>query len=296
MSDKLCKNNHKDNSKNDSSWLNVAYVQLDATGSLAAITEAGIKALDIVVLAFADTTSADINPSHLKAMQDIINKENPDTINLLSIGGETVISIPDPALVISNISSQITEYNNQLKNGKITGVDLDLENGIDVTTITKLAQGFKEKGYIVSAAPQIYTSGSDIDIHVPVNLVFSSGGANNNYGIAIEHGYVDYILAQTYNTGGFKIGGYEENQVEFFYAVSQALNSVAVRLKKIPDLTKIVIGEPANQGAGGNYTIFNPYALPPVVRYDHAAILAQLLELKNSILKTVKTSKESLVL
>ena len=285
MPEKQCHHNCKTHSAGDSSWLNVAYIQLDATGSLAAITEAGIKALDIVVFAFADSTTPYINPANLKAMQDIINKENPGTVNLLSIGGETVSTIYNPEEAISNICSQISEYNAQLKNGKISGVDLDLEHGILSEVITTLAKGFKGKGHTVSIAPQIYTINGNIDVDNPVNLIFSSGGPRNSYGEAIKLGYVDYIFAQTYNTGGFKVGEYEENKVEFFYAVAQALNNVAVKLKKIPDSTKIIIGEPANQGAGKKYTIFNPDAQTPVVPYDHKAILSQLLELVRSIQK-----------
>ena len=288
MSENLCHQNCEGCSTNDSSWLNVGYIQFSATASLKAIPEEGIRALDIVVFGFADFHTDKI--SHFEDIQDIINKEKPGTLNLLSIGGETVASIPSPMQAVKNICSQIEAYNAELKNGKFSGVDLDIEHGIRKSTINLLAEGFKKAGYIVSAAPQIYTERGDIDVKNPSNLIFTSGGPQNPYGEVIEKGYIDYIFAQTYNTGGFKVGGYEEHQLEFFYAVAEALNNVAVKEGRIHESTKIIIGEPANQGAGGTFTIFNPSGeeRPPLRPYVHKALLDKLRKYIDSIKESKK--------
>jgi hypothetical protein len=260
--------------------LKASYVQLDAVGSLGMIPQAGIAASNIIVFGFADPNSSNLPSGYANSVQSIVGQEAPNTLNLLSLGGQTVTSIANPSQTVLNVDAQIKALNAVLpSNKKITGVDLDLENAIPASTILELAQGFKSKSYIVSIAPQVYTSGGDINVKSPSNLVLTSGGtlaSQNTYGQAISANVVDYIMAQTYNTGGFSVGGYQENQEPFVKAVAQALNNATTQLK-IPDTTKILIGEPSNQGAGGQYTIFNPNAVWPIpATYDHGAILAAL--------------------
>ncbi len=265
--------------------LKASYFQLDAPGSIPFVTESGIKASNIIIFGFADPETSSINQEHLKIMQDVINKGAPNTKNFLSLGGETVTSIPDSNTVINNIDLQIEAYNAQLRNGQIHGVDLDLENGIDSKTITDLAKGFKNAGHLISIAPQVYASGGQgdsIDINNPINLVLTSGhdlAQKNTYGDAVTSGYVDYIMLQTYNTGGFTIGGYEENEIGFFKAVAEAMNNAAAsQYLDIPATTKILIGQLSNRGAGGQYTIFNPTAEFPFPDrdYNQADILNEL--------------------
>ena len=160
--------------------------------------------------------------------------------------------------IINNVSGQIAAYNAKLIGGKISGVDLDLEGSIDAATITALAQAFNAKG-LVAAAPQVInlSAGSNVEPANPTNLGLSSGGNNNQYGPAIAAGYVDYILAQTYNSGGWTVGGVEENNVNFFATISQALNNsvksscTGVTTLCIPQNVQIAIGEPSNAGASG---------------------------------------------
>lgn len=264
-----------------------SYLQLDAAGSLSAITASGYASSNIIIFAFANLSSSAVNPSYLSAMQTAINYESSGTINLLSIGGQyatpSVINTATASNIINIVSNEITAYNAQLTNGRITGVDLDLENSIDAATITALAQGFKAKGLLVSTAPQVYStggSGSNVVPTSPTNLALTSGGANNQYAAAIAAGDVDYIMVQTYNTGGWTVGGYAENQVQFFESVAQALNYTvesnctgAVNLC-IPSGTKIVIGEVSNGGASG--TLNNIYASTGSTSYNQSNILSQL--------------------
>ena len=217
----------------DASFLKAAYVQPTATASFAAIKDDVYTKLDIVLLAFADTTSSSMNSDFSSAIKTIISK-NPNAVYILSLGGENAKSSnftqANVQTIISNISSQITAFNSQMTSGKISGVDLDLENAIEETVISELASGFKKLGYTVSVAPQVYTSGGDITSSTKT-LVLTSGwnsttqSCPDTYMSAIKSGNVDYIMAQTYNSSGFKIGGYSENEVGFFEAVSVAFNN-----------------------------------------------------------------------
>lgn len=270
------------------SMIKASYLDMGAPGSLATVTSGGYAASNVILFAFADTTTPNINPSYLQAMQTAINAETQGTVNFLSIGGQNgnagVMANTDT--VISNITAQINAYNNKLKNGKIDGVDLDLEGDFTSDQILALAKGFKAANLRVSVAPQVYYStGSNVDAENPTNLVLTSGGSGINqnvYGAAIANGYVDYIMAQTYNTGKWTVNNYAENQVEFFSAIARALD-VSVKdscanatTLCIPNTTKIVIGEPANAGAGGAYTIFNATHTMPPPAYNQATILKNL--------------------
>ena len=277
------------------SMLKVSYIDITASGSLASITAGGYAASNVLVYAFAPVNTSSINSDYLTAIQGAISKQGQGTVNLLSIGGQngTASAMSDTATVVKNITAQIAAYNSQLRNGRIDGVDLDLENNFTSDQILALAKGFKAAGLLVSTAPQVYYStGSNVDPENPTNLILTSGGSSsinqNVYGAAIAGGYVDYIMAQTYNTSGWTVGNYNESQPEFFSAIARALNVTVksscsgVSTLCIPTGTKIVIGQPANAGSGG-FTIFNPTAASPIPSYNQAAILTSL----NSQISTV---------
>uniref|UniRef100_UPI0018F0F2A8 glycosyl hydrolase family 18 protein n=1 Tax=Vibrio cholerae TaxID=666 RepID=UPI0018F0F2A8 len=85
---------------------------------------------NMLIFAFADTTTSAINQDYLIQIQTAINSEAAGTINLLSIGGANNSNISDStdvSTLVSNIVTQINTYNQQLQGGKISGVDLDLE-------------------------------------------------------------------------------------------------------------------------------------------------------------------------
>ncbi|MDQ7822272.1 MAG: glycoside hydrolase family 18 protein [Candidatus Eremiobacteraeota bacterium] len=270
------------------SMIKASYVQLDATGSLSSITGEGVKASTIIIFCFADPTSSSINTGYLSSMKSIINQEAPGTINLLSIGGQTVATISDTSSAVNNISSQISSYNSSLTNGIISGVDLDLENSIPAATITALAKGFKTKGLLVSVAPQVYTgNGANVDSSNPTNLVLTSGGAmaaQSTYTPAIASGYVDYVFAQTYNSGGWTIDTIQENSAGFFKAAAKALNNCvksdtsaytgSTASACIPVGTYVVVGEPSNAGASG--TVSNIFASNGSTSYSQSSILSSL--------------------
>ncbi len=258
--------------------------------TIAQIPNSAYQASNMLIFAFADTTTSAINQDYLKQIQTAINSETAGTINLLSIGGANNSNISDStdvSTLVSNIVTQINTYNQQLQGGKISGVDLDLEGSFSPETINNIAQQFKQAGLIVSSAPQAYfTDNSSISSDNPTNLALTSGASSptvNNYALAIANGYIDYINVQTYNTRNFNIDGYTENQIPFYTAIAKALNNTVVSSPSctssnlcIPDNTKIIITEVSNQGAGG-YTIFNPIGSQQLpVQYNQIAILNQL--------------------
>lgn len=285
--------------------IKAAYVQLDASGSLSAISSNGYKAANVIIFGFADTSSATTNSAYKTAIQNAINSESSGTVNLLSIGGQTVSSMSDTATIVSNITTQISAYNSELTGGKIDGVDLDLEGGFTAEQIKALASGFKNNGLKVSVAPQVYlSSGSEVDSNNPTNLVLTSGSPysnQSNYTPAIAGGYVDYIMVQTYNTSGWTIklnnNSYAENQVGFFKAVAAALNNTVKTSCNgyesnttsicIPSSTAVVIGTVANAGAASNTA--NIFGVSAGNCYNQASILASL----ESDIQTMQTDSSN---
>ncbi|MBX9866980.1 MAG: hypothetical protein K2Y14_08680 [Burkholderiales bacterium] len=268
-----------------------SYVQLDATGSLDAITAAGYSASNVMVFAFASLTSPLANQNYLAVMKKVVKNEGLGTINVLSVGGATaksdVINLNTVAAIVSNVDAQIKAYNTELPgNGQIKGVDLDLEWAIDGDIIAALAQKFNALGYVVSVAPQIYKANgvTNVDSATPANLALSSGwdqAGSNQYQKAIASGNVAYIMVQTYNSDGWTIDNYGENQLAFFSAAARALSNtvksscVGTTNLCIPATTQILIGEPSNAGAAGSTAnIFGVFGTP--YSYNQATILAQL--------------------
>lgn len=257
-----------------SALVKAAYVDTDAIGAYAAIPSPGFSAPTIIIFGFADVTTPIMKASLVSSIEKAMFFESPNTKNLISIGGErgteSNFNSAEVNAIVSNVSSQIDSFNSA-HSTKIDGVDLDLENGIDSATIASLATAFKSKGYIVSAAPQIFISpgtGFNIDSSNPSNLVLTSGknalgtGYNvNTYQAALNTGKIDYLFVQAYNSGGFTINNVDESNISFFKNSAQALNNV-VRTSCsstaicIPASTKIVIGSVANKYAGGDFTPF----------------------------------------
>lgn len=263
------------NSGSISSMIRAAYIDTSAIGAVATIDSAGYKAANILIFGFLDPTASVPSTSMLSTIKTATSSAAPGTLNFVSIGGEIAGNITNVDTAINNIDKQIKSINSSLNNGmKITGVDLDLENGITDTVISGLAKGLKDKGYKLSVAPQVYlSSGTNILATAPSNIVLTSGSGTygsrstmSTYNPAISSGYIDYIFAQTYNTDGFSItddrGSYSEKQVGFYKAVSKALGNTvksdcsayanSTTTTCIPNSTKIVIGTVANAGAASN--------------------------------------------
>lgn len=232
-------------------WYNVAYVQFGASGSLNKIPSSAYKNINVVVFAFANINSTSADSA--STIKGVMGNEAKGTLNFLSIGGETVSpGAVSASTIVSNVLAQLSAYKSA--GVKFDGVDLDLENGFSADDINTIASGIKSAGYLVSAAPQVYTSSGSITSANPTNLVLTSGGSmasQNTYGEALQNNNIDYLFVQTYNTGGYTVDGEAEGQEGFFKAVAKALNNASF----IPSATQIIVGEPSNAGAGGT-TIF----------------------------------------
>ncbi|MEN9675409.1 MAG: hypothetical protein RIS76_1305, partial [Verrucomicrobiota bacterium] len=253
--------------------LKAAYVDIYASGAYAAIPSSGFSAPNIIIFAFADVSLSSMPSILVSSIEKAMSSASAGTLNLLSLGGEfadsSTFNSGTVNQIANNVISQINGFNST-HSTKIGGVDLDLEKGIDSATITSLAIAFKNAGFIVGAAPQIFISsgtGANIDSSNPSNLVLTSGansagiGANvNTYQAALNTGKIDYLFVQTYNSSGFTINNVDESNISFFKNSALALNNV-VRTSCsstsicIPASTKIVIGTVANKYAGG----FTPF-------------------------------------
>jgi len=287
-----------------------AYVDAFATGALSHITSSGWATPTIVLIGFADPTTSATSTTVAGALSiasGFRSSGKAGNLTFLSIGGADVVpaSWPQPAATLAaNLVAQINTYNISLTgNNQVAGIDLDLENGFSAATIAALAQALhgqtlaNGKALLVSSAPQVVgVNGVNVDATNATNLGFSPGGLNDNYGQALANNDIDYALAQSYNTGptgivlnnvatanGTIVQGVDEANPVFFMGIAQAMNSV-VRASCslsaalcIPSSTKIFVGEPANQGSGGTYTVFNPSApQTPPIPYNQASILATL--------------------
>jgi len=259
-----------------SSPFRAAYVDTTAPSAYAAIPSTGFSAPNIIIFAFADVRTSSMEPALVSSIEKAMSSESAGTLNLLSLGGETADSSTFNSGTVNAIANKvISQINgfNSTHSTKIGGVDLDLERGIDSATIASLAIAFKNAGFIVGAAPQIFISsetGTNIDSSNPTNLVLTSGyngtpnSSNiNTYQAALNTGKIDYLFVQTYNSGGFTINNVDESNISFFKNSAQALNNV-VRTSCsgtaicIPASTKIIIGTVANKYAGSEF--FTPFS------------------------------------
>ena len=299
------------------SFAKAAYVDAFATGAMGQITASGWASPNIILLAFADPTTASTNANIASALSTAAGNRSSSTsgnLTFLSIGGATVSpsNWPQPASTLAaNMAAQINAYNASLSgNNQVAGVDLDLENGFTSATVNSIAQAMKGvvlsngKALLVSIAPQVVgVNGVNVDATNATNLGLSAGGINNNFGLAVQNGFVDYVLAQTYNTGptgivlnnvttsGAVANGVNESNVLFAQGIAQALNTTVqtscagATTLCIPSTSKVFVGEVVNQGAGGTYTIFNPSApTAPPVQYNQATILDSLASELNYML------------
>jgi hypothetical protein len=267
-------------SRNSTNIIKAAYVDNWApSGVLGSIPAATYATLDIVLGAFPDLTTTSISQSMLTNFQIAYNA-NPNVKLFISIGGQNSgkPAVGDVPNIVSTIMSQISGYNSALGGGKIVGVDLDLENATSADTISALALAFKQKGLLVSVAPQAYnlTGSGDTSPTSPTNFSFTSGGSYfgavppyNQFGPAIASGNVDYLMLQSYNAAGWTIGNCNETQICFVSNLATALSNLVSTSAGpctpspgyavcIPQNVKILITEVASNDSSGiaNANIF----------------------------------------
>ena len=251
-------------SRNATNIIKAAY--WDNWTSSLKIPDATLKVIDIVLGAFPVLTSTSADPTMLSNFKQAY-AANPNVKLFISLGGQnsgtpTIGQVPG---IVSNIMSQVSSYNAALGGGKIAGIDLDLENGVDAATISAFALAFKQKGLLVSVAPQAYNSsgtGGKVASASPSNFNLTSGGVGNQYAAAVASGNVDYIFLQTYNTGGWTIDGCDETMTCFVGKVASTMANLVQPQSTcsagtspypvcIPNSVKILITEPANSTSAG---------------------------------------------
>ena len=309
------------------SILKVAYVDATATGSFAAIPAAGFAAPDIVIYGFVvdGLTAPTLDTYLINAVTKGVKNQGATSKTFISIGGETgtsaTINPSTAGAIITNVTAGIKTLNANLPpTNQIVGVDLDLEGGgqpIDAPTISALALGFKQAGFLVSIAPQAVsidstpmcpvTPSHSMKSSNPTLLGMASGGCNNQYGPVIASGNVDYIFVQAYNTGGWSMDGCDETQTCLVGALAKAFNTITKPSCAgsngtplcIPSTTRYAIGLPSSRGAAGAATIWQP-AVSPVgsstPSYDYPTILNALAtEITSDIPILSKTGKNGIM-
>ena len=309
------------------SILKVAYVDATATGSSAAIPAAGFAAPDIVIYGFVvdGLTAPTLDTYLINAVTKGVKNQGATSKTFISIGGETgtsaTINPSTAGAIITNVTAGIKTLNANLPpTNQIVGVDLDLEGGgqpIDAPTISALALGFKQAGFLVSIAPQAVsidstpmcpvTPSHSMKSSNPTLLGMASGGCNNQYGPVIASGNVDYIFVQAYNTGGWSMDGCDETQTCLVGALANAFNTITKPSCAgsngtplcIPSTTRYAIGLPSSRGAAGAATIWQP-AVSPVgsstPSYDYPTILNALAtEITSDIPILTKTGKNGIM-
>ena len=309
------------------SILKVAYVDATATGSFSAIESAGLAAPDIVIYGFVITglTTPTLDTLLTNAVTSGVKKQGAGSKTFISIGGQTgtssTINPSTAGAIITNVTAGIKALNATLPpTNQIVGVDLDLEGGgqpIDAPTISALALGFKQAGFLVSIAPQAVsidstpmcpvTPSHSMKSSNPTLLGMASGGCNNQYGPVIASGNVDYIFVQAYNTGGWSMDGCDETQTCLVGALANAFNTITKPSCAgsngtplcIPSTTRYAIGLPSSRGAAGAATIWQP-AVSPVgsstPSYDYPTILNALAtEITSDIPILSKTGKNGIM-
>ena len=309
------------------SILKVAYVDATATGSSAAIPAAGFAAPDIVIYGFVvdGLTAPTLDTYLINAVTKGVKNQGATSKTFISIGGETgtsaTINPSTAGAIITNVTAGIKALNATLSpTNQIVGVDLDLEGRgqpIDAPTISALALGFKQAGFLVSIAPQAVsidstpmcpvTPSHSMKSSNPTLLGMASGGCNNQYGPVIASGNVDYIFVQAYNTGGWSMDGCDETQTCLVGALAKAFNTITKPSCAgsngtplcIPSTTRYAIGLPSSRGAAGAATIWQP-AVSPVgsstPSYDYPTILNALAtEITSDIPILSKTGKNGIM-
>ena len=309
------------------SILKVAYVDATATGSFAAIPAAGFAAPDIVIYGFVvdGLTAPTLDTYLINAVTKGVKNQGATSKTFISIGGETgtsaTINPSTAGAIITNVTAGIKALNATLSpTNQIVGVDLDLEGRgqpIDAPTISALALGFKQAGFLVSIAPQAVsidstpmcpvTPSHSMKSSNPTLLGMASGGCNNQYGPVIASGNVDYIFVQAYNTGGWSMDGCDETQTCLVGALAKAFNTITKPSCAgsngtplcIPSTTRYAIGLPSSRGAAGAATIWQP-AVSPVgsstPSYDYPTILNALAtEITADIPILTKTGKNGIM-
>ncbi|MER0246278.1 chitinase [Streptomyces sp. HSW2009] len=201
---------------------------------------------DIIAVAFADATGKPgqvdftldpaLNYTEAQFKADVKAKQAAGKSVIISVGGEKgAVSVRDDASAnafAASISSLMDEYG-------FDGVDVDLENGLSSTYMTKALKAIhaQHSGLVVTMAPQT------LDMQSPGSEYFKTA-------LAIKD-FLTVVNTQYYNSGamlGCDGKVYAQGTVDFLTALA------CIQLENGLDPSQIGLGVPASpRAAGGGY-------------------------------------------
>ncbi|WP_368661694.1 chitinase [Streptomyces sp. NA02950] len=202
---------------------------------------------DIIAVAFADATGTPgavdfhLDPavgysSEQQFKDDIKAKQAAGKSVIVSVGGQNgTVSVNDDASAnafASSITGLMDEYG-------FDGVDIDLENGLDATYMTKALRAVHDKksDVVVTMAPQT------IDMQSPSNAYFKTA-------LGIKD-FLTVVNMQYYNSGsmlGCDGKVYSQGSVDFLTALA------CIQVENGLDPSQVGLGVPASsRGAGSGY-------------------------------------------
>ncbi|MFC4348311.1 glycosyl hydrolase family 18 protein [Kordiimonas lipolytica] len=117
----------------------VGYIDIQATGSMKAITASQIQAYNVIIVAFTDPDGT-LDAALWATVEPILKNAAPGTLKLLSYGGAGASAAPSPLTAVNLV--------NTAKTLRLHGIDLDIEDNkittanynLFATTLKKLGQ------------------------------------------------------------------------------------------------------------------------------------------------------------
>ncbi|MFE6780153.1 chitinase [Streptomyces sp. NPDC057702] len=207
---------------------------------------------DIIAVAFADATGKPgevdftldpaLNYTDAQFRADIKAKQAAGKSVIISVGGEKgTVSVADDASAnafAASLSSLMKDYG-------FDGVDIDLENGLNATYMTKALRALhaQHSGLVVTMAPQT------LDMQSPQSQYFKTA-------VGIKD-FLTVVNTQYYNSGamlGCDGKVYSQGTVDFLTGLA------CIQLENGLDPSQVGLGVPASTRAAGG-----GYAAPSVV-------------------------------
>ncbi|NVJ99617.1 MAG: hypothetical protein HWE25_15820 [Alphaproteobacteria bacterium] len=238
----------------------VGYIDMQAAGSMAAITAGQIQAYNVIVLSFANADGT-VDPGLMSAVAPLLQEQAAGTLNLLSYGGEGAGAQLTPTTA-QNLVASAQQYD-------LDGIDLDIEdNSITVADYAAFVAALRaamNNDLLLTMAPILAGAPNAPTLNIP------------NGGVSLEPIYsqpgFDAVLVQAYNSGpsftyplpsdpSQQVGEDNANIISAAYDALQQNGDVNLG-------TKIVIGIPANAGgaptASNVWDVADHSSVPPLV-------------------------------
>ena len=230
------------------------------------MADAAINNYNTIIVAFGEVKGSSINlfgsagltiPS---LVSDDMKKAraNGAELILLSFGGQDTNNtfkpkwavepsyLPTPQ-EIEELASNLISF---IRSNGFDGIDFDLEIGLSDTTFNNLLKKIKEldKTMIITCAPQLYPKSKTEWEKIRLISHFDkiTGKSSEPYESALKDGSFDYVFLQIYNSPEYKIGIYNETDIEF---ISASFNYILTN-NLISKKTVLIPGEPTSKAGG----------------------------------------------